>query len=63
MYRNPHKEGGQRKRGEYCDMQRNPNVLVRIHKLNFESPQIVRFFNVMVFVLVHVYLYPIQASI
>ena len=63
MYRNPHKEGDRRRRQEYYGMQRNPNVLVRIHKLNFESPRTMRFFNVMVFVLTHVYLYLMQASV
>ena len=61
MYRNPHKElggGGRKIKAEYCGMQRNPNVLVCIHKLSFESPRTVRSFNVMAFVLVHVYLYP-----
>ena len=57
MYRNPHKRGGGKK-AEYCGMQRNPNVLVCIHKLILEPPRTVRFFNVMAFVLVHVYLYP-----
>ena len=63
MYRNPHKEGGRKKEGEHGDMQRNPNVLIHINKLSSESLWTGRSFNVMAFVSVYVYLYPMLASV
>ena len=63
MYRNPHKEGGRKKEGEHGDMQRNPNVLIHINKLSSESLRTGRSFNVMAFVSVYVYLYPMLASV
>ena len=63
MYRNPHKEGGRKKEGEHGDMQRNPNVLIHINKLSSESLRTGRSFNVMAFVSIYVYLYPMLASV
>ena len=63
MYRNPHKEGGRKKEGEHGDMQRNPNVLIHINKLSSESLWTGKSFNVMAFVSVYVYLYPMLASV
>ena len=63
MYRNPHKEGGRKKEGEHGDMKRNPNVLVHINKLSSESLWTGKSFNVMAFVSVDVYLYPMLASV
>ena len=65
MYRNPQKRGGDKKKKakKPGGMKRNSNVLVCIHKYNFESPWTRRFFNVMVYVLAHVYLCPMQVFV
>ena len=66
MYRNPHKEGGKKKEGEksereYCSMQKNPSVVIFIHKLNSEFHRTEGLSIITTCVLVCVFLNPMQA--
>ena len=56
------RRGQEKRKREYCSMQKNPNIMIYVHKQNSKSPRTNGSLIVIVLVLVCVLLNPMQTT-